>query len=821
MTEYLVRTSVPLPPKHTVPSTIAGRTHEGQRLFNSVGCLACHTNLNDVVGTKRVAGTTKPVTLAERWITTDLLKSGLLAERSLRDFGKTPDRGILAVEAQNVYDAMSYNERQMYVLEHLSDRGATATAPKYPDGSPKPVFVHDGPELSAVGQKLTSGRTNEKARAWLFDWLKEPRHYSEYTRMPQLRLSDQEAADLAEYLLGQRRTNDDADDKWEAGLTEPDSTQLAALTDAFLEKDPDSDQSVTAASQDFLLTSLAANALTTRSIDRAQASKIVATMTNDERRMVFVGQRLIAHYGCINCHAINGAENRSGSHIDLSEWGAKHVDTLDFGNLAHHETARMPATIALPNINGLSAGMANLVHDPGDTPPPPEATVGWPSVERSRAGWLTQKLNNPRVFDRGRPADRFIDKLKMPAFYLPEEDVDAIVTYVMSNRESFISDRLAAQAVNDQARRIAAGRQLAFEYACINCHQTEHNSPPIQQWFKPDELTMKAPPSLRGEGSRVQHTWLMKFLKHVEPIRPLPVIRMPSFPLTDSEVASLDAYFAEASHREAALLKRAVEPIASYVDAEMAAHDGALYEASPWPGDDWYAREEFQSQADQIRAWGLSRDFIKSVQIDPEYNTATDLGQSYRQLLFKARFMAELYSVSGLLSTSHDVPNASDFKRGESFFYEMQCLKCHVMGDPQARGATTAPTAPNLALAYSRLRRPWVRHWVQEPGVVQIGTAMPPFFTGLAVNRLDGQPWPRSQGAGGEDAAGIERLYGTTADQQARLLLDFVYAAGERHYTAVQPSTSARLPGIEPKFTPAETRSVGPMGKPILPGKAP
>ena len=41
-----------------------------------------------------------------------------------------------------------------------------------------------------------AGRTTDHARAWLFDWLKEPRHYSDYTVMPRLRLSDQQALDL-------------------------------------------------------------------------------------------------------------------------------------------------------------------------------------------------------------------------------------------------------------------------------------------------------------------------------------------------------------------------------------------------------------------------------------------------------------------------------------------------------------------------------------------------------------------------------------------------------------------------------------------------
>src|SRR5205823_12729439 len=91
-----------------------------------------------------------------------------------------------------------------------------------------------------------------------------------------------------------------------------------------------------------------------------------------------------------------------------------------------------------------------------------------------------------------------------------------------------------------------------------------------------------------------------------------------------------------------------------------------------------------------------------------------------------------------------ELPEAR-FKLGEQFFFEMQCLKCHVMGDPKAPGARPDPTAPNLDLAYRRLQPRWVRRWVQEPPLIQVSTAMPAFFTGEPVFNLDGQPWHRAQ----------------------------------------------------------------------------
>ena len=50
-----------------------------------------------------------------------------------------------------------------------------------------------GPNLRGVSTK-----TNPE---WLFAWLKDPAAYWAETRMPDLRLSDQEAADIVAYMF--------------------------------------------------------------------------------------------------------------------------------------------------------------------------------------------------------------------------------------------------------------------------------------------------------------------------------------------------------------------------------------------------------------------------------------------------------------------------------------------------------------------------------------------------------------------------------------------------------------------------------------------
>src|SRR5262249_52895321 len=155
------------------------------------------------------------------------------------------------------------------------------------------------------------------------------------------RLSDQQALDLAEYLLAQKRTNFSPDDPWKAELTPADSPKLIELTALFLRSRYSVNTATAKADDDKELTDLAADALTTSFITADEAKAQAGKMSKDERRMVFLGKKLIANYGCASCHAINGTEAISSPCANLSDWGQKGIDKLDFGYLDHHKLQLM------------------------------------------------------------------------------------------------------------------------------------------------------------------------------------------------------------------------------------------------------------------------------------------------------------------------------------------------------------------------------------------------------------------------------------------------------------------------------------------------
>jgi len=128
-----------------------------------------------------------------------------------------------------------------------------------------------GPDLATVGLK-----TSEE---WIYDWVKNPKHFAPETQMPNLRLSDQEAADIAAYIKDLSRGK-----SLPAGYT----TTLADLNDA---------------------------------------------------QLISEGKALIRNFGCHGCHVIKGMEKEGRVSVSLNEFGAKTVDELFYGDALANKQA--------------------------------------------------------------------------------------------------------------------------------------------------------------------------------------------------------------------------------------------------------------------------------------------------------------------------------------------------------------------------------------------------------------------------------------------------------------------------------------------------
>jgi mono/diheme cytochrome c family protein len=167
-----------------------------------------------------------------------------------------------------------------------------------------------GPNLIGLGSKTTP--------EWIYNWLKNPPRYHPATRMPDLRLTDQEAADIAAFLAGDRH------DEFQARAVPP--VEEAEVDDIVL---------------GFL-----------RAMNpEAEARERLGAMKLDEK-LDLAGTKLIRQYGCFSCHEIRGYESDKPIGTDLTEEGSKPVHQLDFGfiDLDHVNYAWFDQKLRNPRI---------------------------------------------------------------------------------------------------------------------------------------------------------------------------------------------------------------------------------------------------------------------------------------------------------------------------------------------------------------------------------------------------------------------------------------------------------------------------------------
>ncbi|MGH9388213.1 MAG: c-type cytochrome, partial [Vicinamibacteria bacterium] len=312
-----------------------------------------------------------------------------------------------------------------------------------------------GPNLAGIGSKAS--------RDWIYQWIRNPKAWNLDTKMPDLRLSHEEALDIAEYL---------------ATLQGPERFQAVPL--------PKTE-----------LATLERVALyfqmATKTVFDAKTELAAMDLHAKE---VYVGEKLIAHYGCFGCHEIPGFENAKPIGTELTEEGSKAVHRLDFG----------------------------FVHIP-----------------HTRQDWFRAKLENTRLFDRDR-ARGWEEKLRMPFFRFSPRELDRVTTAVLGFQKLNAS-ATARNLLDADEVAIERGRRIVKNHNCQGCHVIEGFGGSYRS-LVPD--TSLAPPIIQGEGAKTQSDWLFAFLKAPKTgqIRPWLEVHMPTFGFTAEELNDLTRYFA-------------------------------------------------------------------------------------------------------------------------------------------------------------------------------------------------------------------------------------------------------------------------------------
>ena len=194
------------------------------------------------------------------------------------------------------------------------------------------------------------------------------------------------------------------------------------------------------------------------------------------------GKELIEKQGCTGCHIkIEGVKDRGEIGLELTTIGAIHISHLDLGRVRV-----APKDHTVPN-------------------------------------WLYNKMKNPRLFKTD---------LKMPDYAMSDREAEAVTTYLLGLKGQEVPAAYTLPLGEKTSTYAPQGKfgQVLDKYRCFTCHKING---------KGGEMAT----DLSQEGSRVKKTWLQKFMKAPDTIRPILVERMTPFKIQDSEIETLYTYF--------------------------------------------------------------------------------------------------------------------------------------------------------------------------------------------------------------------------------------------------------------------------------------
>jgi cbb3-type cytochrome oxidase cytochrome c subunit/predicted nucleic acid-binding Zn-ribbon protein len=622
-----------------------------------------------------------------------------------------------------------------------------------------------GPNLRGVATKVTP--------EWLYAWIKDPAAYWSETRMPDLRLSDQDAADIVAYVFEDPLFRDVPAD-WKA-------EKVAYRRDVLEEQ---------------------ARWFFNRELRTEIDRRFAAEWKDDQALLEALGEKWVLGQGCHSCHSIPGLEDAQPIGTELTTWASKTVDKLDFGFM--HE------------ILGAEKGWSH--HEVAE-------------FKEYRENFLEQKLRAPRSFDRKKiknPSER----LKMPWFDFTEPEIEAITCFVAG----LVNDEVQRAKMVPTGEELAmdTGKRVVRQKNCAGCHQLEpgriefldedgverdvHGEflvfdedvlpPPMagfaeyvekyeadvaeleevivrllapqpglgnvgdtvvienldslrvtpphggelvdlvtDYYFYPDDHHEDvedvdgerrnyaeeaydkvrwtfAPPVLWDEGGKVQRDWFYEFLLSPARLREQVRVRMPTFAWGEGEAGAVADYFASRSNREwparyarRLLLQQEMTPAELEQDMARLVAEKQLSKratAAVIQGIVDGQPVETATGLEALLSYGHVQGFSIGERVNPRHEAVGERLPGLLDALLGAdpAFFDKVHLLA--TDTSGKGPN---------------CVQCHFLRGASPTQSSPVAWAPDLDHSRERLRPEWVREWLTDPSRVYPGTSMPANFS--------------------------------------------------------------------------------------------
>ncbi|MEA1881931.1 MAG: c-type cytochrome [Candidatus Marinimicrobia bacterium] len=337
-----------------------------------------------------------------------------------------------------------------------------------------------GPTLVKLGSKTT--------QKWIYNWIRDPQSYHPATKMPNLRLTNQEAADISAYLISH------SDKKFEKQTVPAiDEYELNSIVTEFLGSN----------------------------LRKEEVDARIAGM-NVDQKLNYAGGKLIRQYGCFSCHDIDGFEDAKPIGTPLSAESSKLISKLDFGyfheELPHTKWAWFRQKVDNPRIFDMipqeDHSYKIKIKNPLDKLRMPHFGLNDQELDAITTvimGWVKDEIPATKLPPKNERnlaiagGEKLIRQFNCQGCHSIDGDGGAI--------QPTIASWLAEIA--DEANSEDRGIVLSF-----------------------------APPMLDTEGRKIQPDWLLKFFKNPTMIRPNLAVRMPTFKMmSDDNWNTIIKYF--------------------------------------------------------------------------------------------------------------------------------------------------------------------------------------------------------------------------------------------------------------------------------------
>ncbi|MGB9454984.1 MAG: c-type cytochrome [Bryobacteraceae bacterium] len=369
----------------------------------------------------------------------------------------------------------------------------------------------DPPPLEHIAAKTT--------RDWIFAWIKNPQAYAATATMPNFQLSDDDTRDISAFLFGQSTPYPAETDRETPPVpAKDDAAALQQGSSVYGESFCASCHAMQNAAG--LMVGGNVGPELTRVGSKVKPEWLAEWLRSPK---VYDPNTAMPHYR-FEAKDIGLLMGFLGSKTDSDFLANVHLDPATPAQIAHGK--------ALVNERGCAACHSiNGVARPDNFAPeltavgslPLARIVFAPGMPHTLPDYIAAKIRKPRSFGNA---------LKMPQFTFSDSQVDALVTALLAqtNRAQTLPAALRIPAPPPSTYQ-PAGRagQLMNDLRCFSCHRIDGRGGDMA-------------PDLTWEGSSVQRSWLVNFLKRPNTLRPALIRRMPKFNVTDQEAGVLADY---------------------------------------------------------------------------------------------------------------------------------------------------------------------------------------------------------------------------------------------------------------------------------------